>query len=349
MTSVQQEAALGDEILAKVLSDRYSVDIAEAELVPMGTETINRRVTLADGRRVFVKQYRTSADLGQAQTAWNMSEFCRTARVPVPRVWRSRDGEVLTTSEGVAWVVTDEAPGRVATEPLTVPRAQHIGLMLGRMHRALASYPPPARVRQTRWRTADVETAVTAAETAFERATAQHDSRLDQLRVELALRRDDLETHVSRLRDGLPDHLVAQAAHADFTRTNLLAQEDVITAILDFQGETCLLAWELGRAAFDPRTVANSPSWMLCALRMIEAYRMENPGLPLPDVRASARIALLYMLFSIYGATTAEYGLPAEAEVDLQRYWAERQATIRRLLHSLDDLETALSAIGQGR
>ncbi|MET7713784.1 phosphotransferase [Streptomyces sp. NPDC005407] len=349
MTSVQEEAALGDEILAKVLSDRYSVDITEAELVPMGTETINRRVTLTDGRRVFVKQYRPSADLEQAQTAWNMSEFCRTARVPVPRVWRSRDGEVLTTSEGVAWVVTDAAPGRVAAEPLTAPRAQHIGLMLGRMHRALASYPPPARVRQTRWRIADVETADTAADTALARATAQHDPRLEQLRLELAQRRDDLHTHVPRLRDGLPDNLVAQASHADFTRTNLLAQEDVITAILDFQGEICVLAWELGRAAFDPRTVANSPSWMLCALRMIEAYRVENPGLPLADVRASARIALLYMLFSLYGATTAEYGLPAEAEADLQRYWAERQVTIRRLLSNLDELEAALATIGQGQ
>ncbi|WP_149182686.1 phosphotransferase [Streptomyces sp. TRM49041] len=345
---MQEEAALGDEILAKVLSDRYGVDIAEATLVPMGTETINRRVALTDGRRVFVKQYQAAADLEHAQAAWDMSEFCRAAQVPVPRLWPNRDGGVLTRFEDVAWVVTDEAPGRVATVPLTVPRAQHIGLMLGRMHRALASYTPPARVRQTRWRTADVETVAAAAETVLARAAAQHDPRLDQLQVELAQRHDDLRTHTARLRAGLPDTLVAQATHADFTRTNLLTQEDVVTAILDFQGETCLLAWELGRAAFDPRTVANSPSWMLCALRMIEAYRVENPDLPLADLRASARIALLYMLFSLYGATTAEYGLPAEAEADLQRYWAERQVTIRRLLNNLDDLETALRTIGQG-
>lgn len=345
---MQEEAALGDEILAKVLSDRYGVDMAEVTLVPMGTETINKCVALTDGRRVFVKQYQASADLEHAQTAWDMSEFCRAAQVPVPRLWPNRDGGVLTRFEDVAWVVTDEAPGRVATGPLTVPRAQHIGLMLGRMHRALASYPLPARVRQTRWRTADVETVAAATETVLARAAAQHDHRLDQLLVELAQRRDDLRTHVPRLRAGLPDSLVAQAAHADFTRTNLLTQEDVVTAILDFQGETCLLAWELGRAAFDPRTVANSPSWMLYALRMIEAYRVENPGLPLADVRASARIALLYMLFSLYGATTAEYGLPAEAEADLQRYWAERQVTIRHLLSNLDDVETALGTIGQG-
>lgn len=346
---MHKEAALGDEILAKVLSDRYGIQVAETARVPMGTETVNRRVTLTDGRRVFVKQYRTSADLEHAQAAWDMSEYCRAARVPVPRAWTNREGGTLTRFEDVTWVVVDEAPGRVATDPLTVPRAQHIGLLLGRMHRTLASYPRPARVRQTRWRTEDVDTAAAMTETVLARAAAQGDSRLGHLRVEFAQRREDLRTHVVQLRAGLPDRLVVQAGHADFTRTNLLAQEDVITAVLDFQGETCLPAWELGRAAFDPRTVANSPSWMLRALRLVEAYRAENPDLPVTDVRAIGRIALLYMLFSLYGATSAEYGLPADASSDLQRHWAERQVTIRRLLSNLDELEAALATIGQGQ
>ncbi|MFF8611973.1 hypothetical protein [Streptomyces sp. NPDC015350] len=171
------------------------------------------------------------------------------------------------------------------------------------------------------------------------------DPRLEQLRAELARRREDLHTHVARLRAGLPDRLAIQAGHADFTRTNLLVQEDAITAILDVQGETCLPAWELGRAAFDPRTVTNNPSWMRCALRLIESYRAKNPGLPLTDVRASARIALLYMLFGFYGATTSEYGLPTAAAVDLQQHWAEHQVTIHRLLSGLDEVESALDTI----
>ncbi|MEV0370597.1 phosphotransferase [Streptomyces sp. NPDC050636] len=346
---MQEETVRGDEILAKVLSDRYGVEVASAELVPIGTETINRRVTLSDSRRIFVKQYLTSADLPQAKTAWTMSEFCRTAEVPTPRVWPNRDGEFLTLVDSTAWVVTDEMPGRVATEPMTVPRAQYIGLLLGRIHFTLAPYPPPARIRQTRWRTAPLDTAISATQAALARATEQHDPRLCQLREELKQRRDDLQTHVPRLRSRLPDQLVLQAGHADFTRTNLLAQEDVITAVLDFQGETCLPAWELGRAAFDPRTVANSPSWRQRAIRLVGAYRFENPRLPYADVRACARVALLYLLFSLYGATTSEYGLPAPAEADLQRYWVERQVTIRRLLDELDDIEAALAAIRPGR
>ncbi|OEJ63011.1 phosphotransferase [Streptomyces agglomeratus] len=344
---MREEVSYGDEILAKVLSDRFGVHVAETARVQMGTETVNRRVTLTDGQRVFVKQYRVSADLEHAQASWDMSAYCRAARVPVPRAWIDRQGNTLTRFEDAAWVVMDEAPGRVATDPLTVPRAQHTGLLLGRMHRVLASYPRPARVRQTRWRTADVEEVAASTETVLARAATQEHPRLEHLHVELAQLREDLRTHAARLRDGLPDHLVAQAGHADFTRTNLLVQEDMITAILDFQGEMCLPAWELGRAAFDPRTVANSPSWMSCALRLIEAYRAENPGLPLADVRASARIALLYMLFSFYGATTAEYGLPAEAAADLRQHWVERQVAIRRMLSSLDELESALDAIGR--
>ncbi|KIZ17868.1 phosphotransferase [Streptomyces natalensis ATCC 27448] len=338
----------GDELLVKILSDRYGVEVGSAELVPIGTETINRRVTLSDSRRIFVKQYLSSADLRQAKTAWTMSEFCRTAHVPAPPVWSNQDGEILTRVDGTAWVVTDEMTGRVATEPMTVPRAQYIGLVLGRMHFVLASYPRPARIRQTRWRSAPVDTALAATEAVLARATAHHDPRLCQLREELEQRRDDLHTHVPRLRSGLPDQLVVQAGHADFTRTNLLAQEDVITAVLDFQGEACLPAWELGRAAFDPRTVANSPSWRQRAIRLVGAYLFENPRLPYADVRACARVTLLYLLFSMYGATTAEYGLPVSAEADLRRHWFERQVTIRRLLDELDDIEAALAAIRPG-
>nr|WP_206441107.1 phosphotransferase [Streptomyces boncukensis] len=314
----------------------------------IGTETLSRRVRLSDGRRVLVRQYRAMADLERIRAAWEMSELCRVARVPVPRAWRSWDGEVLTSFADAAWVVSEEALGRVVTEPMTVARAQHIGLMLGRMHRALVACPPPAHGRPARWHTADAESAAACSELLLIRAAAQHNLRLDQLNAQLDQRRRDLRTHVPRLRAGLPGDLVAHAAHGDFTRTNLLAQEDLITAILGFHGEVCVLAWELGRAAFDPRTVANSPSWMRFALRLIGAYRAENPGLPLADLRACARIALLDLLFSFDGATTGGHRRFVRTDADARQRWAECQITIRRLLASLDDLESALVAVGRG-
>ncbi|MGW7258534.1 phosphotransferase [Streptomyces sp. NPDC054834] len=163
--------------------------------------------------------------------------------------------------------------------------------------------------------------------------------------VDLERWQEDLH-HVNWLRERLPNVLAEQALHADLSRTNLIVLADAVTGVIDFRCATGTPAWELGRAAFDPRTVANSPDWIACALVMVDAYRAENPSLPMAEVRSCARVALLYMLFSFYGATTAEYDLPQEAEADLKQHWSERQTTIRRLLGYINDLEDALDRHG---
>ncbi len=171
---------------------------------------------------------------------------------------------------------------------------------------------------------------------------------LHQLRLDLEQRREDLFEHVHRLREQLPAKLVEQALHADLSRTNLIIRGDAVAGVIDFRGACAMPAWELGRAAFDPRTVANSPDWIACARAMIGSYLAENPSLPLVEVRACARIALLYMLFSFYGATTSEYNLPPAAEADLKQHWQERQTTIRLLLNHLDELDDAFSGLSTG-
>ncbi|SOE32524.1 phosphotransferase enzyme family protein [Streptomyces sp. OK228] len=340
------EAGWGEALTADVLVDRYGLAVDVVEPVHMGTDTINRRVLTTDGLRLFVKQYPAMADLDEARNAWDMSEYCRAARLPVPRVWPDADDNLVTIAEGNAWTVVDEAPGRVTTSAMTIPLAEHIGAVMGRMHRVLAAYPLPKRVQQTRWRTEPVEDAVAKCDRVMARATRQGHDRLDQLRVDLNQRRADFRTHVPRLRKHLPETLVQQALHADLTRTNLVTLADAVTGVIDFRCATAMPAWELGRAAFDPRTVATSSQWAACALAMVGAYRSEHPSLPASDVRACARIALLYMLFSFYGATTAEYGLPGDAEGDLKRHWFERQIAIRCLLSDLEGLEDALTALG---
>ncbi|MFF3337823.1 phosphotransferase enzyme family protein [Streptomyces flavidovirens] len=331
-----------EELTAAVLADRYGVTVETVERVPMGTDTVNRRVLTSDGRRLFVKEYAPTADLDAARSAWDMSEFCRAADLPVPRVWPDRNGNLLTLCEGSAWAAVDEAPGRVATSAMSVARAEHIGLVLGRMHRILAGYPLPRRVQPSRWRTGSVEDAVAKCGKVLSSARRQGHLDLEQLREQLDRRRQDLCADVDRLRAGLPDELVEQALHADFTRPNMLVLTDVVTGVIDFRSAEALPAWELGRAAFDPRTVATSDQWPACATAMVSAYRSENPSLPLTDVLACARITVLYLLFSFYGATTAEHDLPREAEEDLNRHWQERQSSIRRLLDNLGDLEDAL-------
>ncbi|ANP53615.1 homoserine kinase type II [Streptomyces griseochromogenes] len=342
------DAARGAALMADALWDRYGLAAAVIEPVHMGTDTINRWVMTEDGLRLFVKEYRSTADLDAARSAWDMAEYCRAARVPVPRVWPDVDGDLVTIAEGCAWAVTDEAPGRVNSSAMTVALAEHIGVVMGRMHRALAAYPMPQKVQQSRWRTGSVEGAAARCGSVLATALGQRHDHFDQLRLDLDQRREDLHQHVHRLREQLPDELVEQALHADLSRTNMIVLADAVTGVIDFRGARALPAWELGRAAFDPRTVANSPEWIACALAMVSAYHAENPSLPVGEAQACARIALLYMLFSFYGATTAEYGLPPAAEADLKRHWRERQTTIRLLLNHLDELEDALADLSAG-
>ncbi|MFE7271846.1 phosphotransferase enzyme family protein [Streptomyces sp. NPDC057623] len=331
---------------ADVLEDRYGLVATVVEPVHMGTDTINRRVLTDDGLRLFVKQYRSMDDLDAARNAWDMSEYCRAAKLPVPRVWPDANDNLVTIAEGSAWAVVDEAPGRVTTSAMTVPLAEHIGVVMGRMHRVLGAYPLPKRVQQTRWRSEPVEDAVARCDTVLVRATRQGHDRLDQLRDDLYQRRTNLRTYAAGLRERLPATLGEQALHADLSRTNLITLADAVTGVIDFRCASAMPAWELGRAAFDPRTVATTTEWAACALAMAKAYRSEHPSIPMREVRACARIALLYMLFSFYGSTTAEYDLPQEAEVDLQRHWHERQIAIRHLLSDLEGLEDELTGLG---
>ena len=341
------EADWDAAVTADVLEERYGLVVDVVEPVHMGTDTINRRVLTDDGIRLFVKEYRSNADLEAARTAWDMSEYCRAARLPIPRVWDDEDGNLITIAQGSAWAVVDEAPGRVTSSAMTVPLARRIGTVMGRMHRVLAAYPLPQRVQQSRWRTGTVDDAVAKCDTLMATALQQGHESLEHLRTDIDQRREDLQDHVHRLRKHLPDTMVEQALHADLSRTNLIVLADAVTGVIDFRGATGIPAWELGRAAFDPRTVATSPEWDACALAMVSAYHAENPSLPLVEVRACARIALLYMLFSFYGATTAEYDLPPEAEADLKQHWNERQTSIRRMLNSLSDLDDAFATLSK--
>ncbi|MDX3121593.1 MULTISPECIES: phosphotransferase enzyme family protein [Streptomyces] len=337
------EADEDEAVTADVLGDRYGIVVQVVEPVYMGTDTINRRVLTEDGARLFVKEYYSGADEEAGRTAWDMSEYCRAARLPVPRVWPDLNGNLITIAAGSAWAVVDEAPGHVTTSAMTVELAEHIGTVLGRMHRVLAAYPLPRRVQQSRWRTGTVDDALAQADRVLAKALRHGHDNPEHLRADLDQRREDLHEHVHRLRDHLPSELVEQALHADFTRTNLIVLADAVTGVIGFRGASGMPAWELGRAAFDPRTVATSPQWDACALAMVSAYHAENPSLPLADVRACARAALLHMLFSFYGATTNEYDLHPEAASDLKRYWSEKQTTIRRLLRSLSDFDDAFA------
>lgn len=65
------EADWNAAVTADVLEERYGLVANVVEPVHMGTDTINRRVLTDDGIRLFVKEYRSGADLEAARTAWD--------------------------------------------------------------------------------------------------------------------------------------------------------------------------------------------------------------------------------------------------------------------------------------
>ncbi|MFE9407342.1 phosphotransferase enzyme family protein [Streptomyces sp. NPDC006704] len=331
------------ERVEQLLRTCYGMDAAEIELVPKGADTVNRRVLTATGRRVFVKEYDSAGDPLTVRAALDMQEYCRAADLPVPRVHANQAGDLLTLFDGTPWSVINEVVGRVATTPMSASRAEHIGGQLGRMHRALSAYPLPQLHQHSRWRTGTVEDGLARCDRAMASARRHGHPNLGRLRDQLDQRRNDFRSHVVRLRAGLPDTLVTQALHADFVRPNILLVTDLVTGIIDFRCAQGSAAWELGRAALDPRTIAHRDDWISTAAAMVATYRSEHPHLPRADIVACGRIALLYLLFSFYGAVPAEEHLAhRELEDDLARHWEERQTSIRRIIDNLDELEASL-------
>ena len=138
--------------------------------------------------------------------------------------------------------------------------------------------------------------------------------------------------------------LVEQALHADLTRTNLITLFDAVTGS-STSAAPARAGLGTGRAAFDPRTVAHQHRHGGLRPGMVGPTARSTPP-PAQEVRACARIALLYMLFSLTAPpppSTACRAMQSRSE----RHWTERQIAIRRLFDELDDLEAALADLGQ--
>lgn len=336
-----------DELTADVLAERYGISAETVEWTSADSESVNRRVLTADGRRLRVMEYATSVDVNLARAAWDMSEFCRAADLPVPRVWPDRDGDLVAISEGSAWAVADDVLGRADTRSMTLACAEGMGTVLGRIHRVLAAYPLPELTVRPDWRTISPDEGVAECAVVLEAVRQREPRDLAQVRDLLLGRQLDLVAHTDRLRAGLPAELTNQAVHGDFARTRVFMVADSVTGILNFRSVNGSPVWELGRAAFDPCTVAHGNGWQQFAVRMIEAYRSQNPTLP--HTEACARVALLDMLYGFHGAAPSVDASSEQFHVGLEQYWGDRQVAIRRLLGCLDEIEAALTDADQGR
>lgn len=339
------------EFVRTTLVHGYGLQAVQVTRVPAGTDTVNFRVVLDDERQVFVKAMRPGADEREVRTAAHVASFARGGGLPVPQMWLGRDGVPFVRCSGRLLTVQEYVDGTPASaRALTVAQAEELGSVIGRLHRRLARYPGPLPVLSARWWTPEGMNRFDDQYQQLRAALARHSDDTASTHLEmLEQRREDLLTHAVTLRAGFPATPARQPLHADLTTPNVLMNHSHrVAAVIDFYARTGPAAWEVGRIALDPRTVAGDTNWMPVTLALIAAYHEENPYLPGADLVASLRMALVHALHSLFGLYE-HYLTPEAYEVgDVLRYWEQRHIMTRRVLDRLDPLEEQIkTAVGE--
>lgn len=334
------------EPIPSVLADRYGLAAEELIQLPIGQGTINYRATCAD-RAVFVKSYPPHADLPGERDAIGLSELAGQHGVPVPAPLRNRDGQVIDTSSGAAVSVWEWMPGRVITRGLSTSQYAQAGAALGRIHATFADLPASAgpAPQVAEWRTADLDGLAATIERLLQLITGRtaaglQDSFDAAAERTLTQRRGMIEGIPGLLAD-LPE-LTAQVLHGDYSPVNLLFDGERLSAVIDFRPpDPFLIAYDLGRMAFYPNTVADDPDWVTAAGTLITGYLQTNPTATPSDLRACARVALLQLLGSLYGVKQ-HYLKPGLFQTDLDAFWLLRHRAAGILLDHLVETDALL-------
>ncbi|MEV6923936.1 phosphotransferase [Dactylosporangium sp. NPDC051485] len=328
-------------MIADVLAHRYAFVPERLVQLPIGQGTINYRATCAD-RDVFVKHYPPDADIAREADAITLSALAGLGGVPVAGLLRNRDDQPIDTSTAYAVSVWEWMPGTVVTAQPTHEQSRNAGSALGRIHTIFASLPAstgPSPQAQA-WLAVDPAD-LTAT---VDRLTAIIDTRIaagtaDTFDLDaaatLAERRDCIG-EIPQLVAELPE-LTTQVLHGDYSPVNLLFDGAELTAVIDFRPpDPFFTAYEIGRMAFYPNVVATTTDWLSTARALLKGYLQANPTVAADDIRASAQVALLQLLTSLYGVKQ-HYLKPGLFQDAVDEFWLLRHRTARVLLdHKAD-------------
>ncbi|MEU1940885.1 phosphotransferase [Streptomyces sp. NPDC020125] len=334
--------------VAAAITLAYGITVRSVRRLAAGHGTTNY-TALGPSGPLFVKQYPATADLAQEEAAIALAEDAVTGGVPVPGVLRTLGGRTVAVVGQRCLSVWEYLPGRTGDMSCAV-RSRAAGNMLSRIHARFAEHPvlgTSSRLIRT-W-------AGTGPDAVRERITRlldmiaarpEHDD-FDRRTMAILRERLALAHRLPALVHGLPP-LTSQVIHGDYSVPNLVFRDDRLVAVLDFRPPNPFYSsYEIGRIALSPANVARHSNWSAIATELVSAYAGAHPAPRADDIVYSARVWLIHLLGSLYGARQ-HYGRAGPLQDQLDTFWFQRHRTVEVLLGHLDDIEDAFrTAVGR--
>jgi homoserine kinase type II len=340
------EESTGQEAVTALLETKFNLRVYALDRLPIGQGTVNYRAQTGAGV-FFVKTYPAGTDLSAETAGIHLSALAANAGVPAARPLPTGPGEFIAKHVHCTASVWEYVDGQVIESSLGVAQLDAAGAALGTIHRTFASLPescgPAPEVES--WLAFDPEkmTATIDRLLAVIEAKSDHDDFDAEAKRTMLERRAQIGC-IPGLLAGLP-HLTAQVLHGDYSAVNLMFRGDQLAAVIDFRPpDPFLVAYELGRIAYDPRTVVLNPDWRKAACVLIAAYLRENPRADHRDICFSGRVALIQLLTSLYGVKN-HYLKPGLLQADLDAFWLLRHQAATSLLADLAAVENDLRTL----
>lgn len=331
--------------IKELLAASFGLIATTLERLPLGQGTVNYRA-VTDTGPLFIKAYPTGTDLAQEAGGIRLSALAAEAGIPVAQPLPLADGSFIASHQSSAASVWEYVQGEIVEAGYSRPQLDAIGSTLGLIHATFAALPessgPAPQVEP--WLAFDAAAFTATIDRLLGIIEAKDE--LDEFdlvaRRTLRERRDQV-AGIPGLITELPP-LTTQVLHGDYSAMNLMFDGDHLAAVIDFRPpDPFFIAYELGRIAYDPRTVTRSSDWQNDAAALISAYRRTNPAVAADAISYSARVALIQLLTSLYGVKN-HYLKPGLLQGDLDEFWLLRHQAATTLLDHLPDLEKILHA-----
>ena len=316
--------SMTDSTLAAVLQDGW--DLVPARLQRVASE---QDITALVDDRYFLKVSNPAISPALIDLEIKaMAHLARHGDVEIPRTVPGRDGDLMRTIAGddgrrsFARLITRVSGDPLEGTPITIDRAEAIGVLAARVNRGLAGFFHPAAGRDVDWdpRRASI---------VYGRDPASEQSDLREVAervAELAERTDSLPSAVQ---------------HGDLTLTNILSA-GAVHAVVDFgdmchNADVCDLAIALTSVLRNTSSVKVEGTWAL-ARGVIDGYQSIRPLSP-DEIDVLGELVLARLLVTV--AIARQRGSVAGVDQAYAGQWDASSRTLLREMAALSQGELA--------